>query len=497
METGKIKTSMARDTLLYLPAKAIEGIVGLITITYYTTFFAPEAYGTYNIIITSINISTLFFLGWLTQSIFRYVNSFKTANKQKLFYSTAFTSWLLINVSLLVLGTVAVLIVRGYVDPALTKMLIVSTFMFISYNTTQILFSLLGSLRRIKLNLAMSIYSISARLILTCIFVLLLKLGTNTAILAIISSLAIDITVIAIIVWRMEIYKKINIRIFSKRVFNKFLQFGMPLMGVGLTMSLLNMSDRFVIGAAKGLTEVGIYTANYSIASAVFTMILMAVMRGVYPSILKAFKKSDKELTEDLISHAVRYFILIALPAAVGLAILSGRIAHLLLDSRYWDGSFVMIWVSAGMFFLGLTEYCNKAWELTSSTKTMLRNSLISAVFNITVNIIFIPQFGYQVAAYSTTLAYILYFMLSFFGGRKILTWHLPIKSYARIIFSNAMMAIILILLIKFTASTKLMLFIEVIAGGITYFLCLYFSKEIRYEVDKLFGMIHGRISPK
>jgi O-antigen/teichoic acid export membrane protein len=497
METGKIKTSMARDTLLYLPAKAIEGIVGLITITYYTTFFAPNVYGVYNIIITSVNISTLFFLGWLTQSIFRYVNSFKTANKQRLFYSTAFISWLVINSVLLLLGIAAVLVVRNFIDASLANMLIVSIFMFISFNTTQILFSVLGSLRRIKLNLTMSIYSISARLILTCIFVFILKASTQTAIIAILSNLLIDITVVSFIVWRMEIYKKIKIKMFSNKVFSKFLQFGMPLMGVGLTMSLLNLSDRYVIGVAKGVNEVGIYTANYSISSAVFTMILMAVMRGVYPSILKAFKKSDKETTEELISHAVRYFVLIALPAVVGLCILSGQIAHILLDSRYWQGSFVMIWVSVGMFFLGLTEYCNKAWELTSSTKTMFRNSLISASFNIALNIIFVPRFGYQIAAYSTALSYLLYFLLSFIGGRKILTWHIPVKTYARIILSNIVMAAALLLLIKFTVSSGLMLFIDVIAGFAVYFCCLYFSKEIRYEINKLFGAIAGRISSK
>ena len=225
METGKIKTSMAKDTLLYLPAKAIEGIVGLVTITFYTMFFVPEVYGIYSIIITSVNISTLFFLGWLTQSIFRYVNFYKTENKQKLFYSTAFNSWLIINMVVLLLGIIAYIIVRNFVFVSLSNMLLVSLFMFLSYNTTQILYSILGSLRRIKLNLCMSLFSVSARLILTCLFVYVLKANTSTAIVAIISNVVIDFLVIATISWRLQLHKKIKINIFSKMIFNKFFAF--------------------------------------------------------------------------------------------------------------------------------------------------------------------------------------------------------------------------------------------------------------------------------
>jgi O-antigen/teichoic acid export membrane protein len=296
----------------------------------------------------------------------------------------------------------------------------------------------------------------------------------------------------------MEIYKKIKLGMFSNKVFGKFLQFGMPLMGVGLTMSLLNLSDRYVIifslGASNGATQAGIYTANYSIASAIFTMILMSVMRGVYPSILKAFRKSDKVQTEELLTHAVRYFILIALPAVIGLGVLSTQIAHLFFKNTvYWEGSFVMIWVGAGMFLLGLTEYCNKAWELSSSTKIMFRNSLISASLNITINILFVPKYGYQVAAYSTAIAYLLYFILSYTGSRKILTWHIPAKSYVKIILSNIAMVIVLLILINITISSKIMIFVNIIAGGLTYFCCLYFSKEIRYDINKLLGVLNRK----
>ena len=64
MNTHEVKKIMVKDTMLYLPARIIEGLIGLITITLYTGFFAPEVYGYYGLITTTINISSFLLVGW-------------------------------------------------------------------------------------------------------------------------------------------------------------------------------------------------------------------------------------------------------------------------------------------------------------------------------------------------------------------------------------------------------------------------------------------------
>ena len=44
MNAVDMKKIMAKDTALFLPAKIIEGLIGLATITLYTKFFATEVY---------------------------------------------------------------------------------------------------------------------------------------------------------------------------------------------------------------------------------------------------------------------------------------------------------------------------------------------------------------------------------------------------------------------------------------------------------------------
>jgi O-antigen/teichoic acid export membrane protein len=454
LNTNEVKKIMVKDTMLYLPARIIEGAIGLLTISLYTRFFAPDVYGTYGIITTTVNISSLLLLGWLIQSVFRYVNDFDGNKKKVLFFSTSFTLWVLINGVILSGGLAGIFLLSRSNEAWLTQLYILVIFMFISYNTTQILINVLSATRRTKLLLGLSIFSVAAKLLLTTFFVYYFKTNSTTPAAAVISHIIVDAIFILIAVQRTRIYRYITFRLFSKKVLRKFLVYSMPLVGVNITMSMLTLSDRYVITPILGTEKMGIYHANYSISSSVFTLILVAVMRGVYPVILKTWRLNNKPQTEHFLSQAVRYFLLVSMPAFTGISILADTISKLFLDPKFYEQGFVIIWVAAGMLFFGLAEYSNKAWELTSNTKPLFYNTVISAVINLGINIIFIPIYGYRVAAVSTAFSYFVYLTLSLVRSRKILKIDFSIKSLARIFFSCAVMGISVFLAVEYLSSS-------------------------------------------
>lgn len=488
IEDNKTKGNMAKDTFLYLPAKIIEGIVGIITLSVYTNFFKTEEYGNLNLAITTVSITALVLLGWLFQSAYRYINNFTGEKNIKVFYSTVFIGWTIISIPTVVISLITLFFIKNYFDTYTTYLVLLSIAMFITYSMTQILFYMLSAARVLRLNLILSIMSAIFKLIIT---VLLFKFSNIGPISAVISIVVVDLAVSIIIISRLKIYQYINISLFSREIMSKFIKYGTPLVGVSLSLSLLNYSDRYIIKLFSGSSSVGIYAANYTIASSVFTMLLFAIMRGVYPNILKTLKQNEKnernkkEHTEELLSHAVRFFLLITVPAVIGISILSPVISKIL-DPLYTEGSSVIIWVSIGMFFLGLTEYNNKAWELTSSTGVIFRNSMLCCLFNIISNLILIRFFGYTIAAVNTAIAYFLYFLLSFFGGRKILKWHLSTINYIRIFGSATLMGIVLYIMTKAMPASIWMLIILVPAGMAIYGISLYLTGEIKTEVKQL-----------
>lgn len=493
METGSVKNRMARDTLLYIPAKALEGIIGIVTLSLYSSFFAPAMYGDYNLAIITVNIAFLLLLGWLLQSVFRFINGFSSTNRLKLFYSTVFRIWLLANGIAVILATILLVIIKLCTINQSYEFVLITVIMFFTYSTVSILFSLITALRMVRLNLTLSLFSVSAKLVLTTLGVKLLHMDIKASIFAII---LVDLLVISVIIARTKIHRYIVLRAFSPTIFNKFKKFGIPLVGVGIFMSLLNVSDRYIIKAMLGSSQLGIYTANYAIASAVFTMIMVAIMRGVYPSVLKAWKSNKKSDTEDLLSHAVRYFLLISVPAATGLSVLSYRVSKIL-DPKYLPGSNVIIWVSIGMLFLGLTEYSNKAWELTSKTGQIFKNTLISCLLNVVLNLLLVPIYGYPAAAFNTMLSYLAYFIISHQQSRKILKWHIPFRKLLNIVGSSLLMAAVLYLTSMYIPNSTVFLVLLVFIGFIVYAASLYLAGEIRNEVRQIFLLLHREKPPR
>ncbi len=108
--------SMAKDTLLYLPAKAVEGVIGIFTISLFTRFFTLSEYADYNLAVVTVSIASLFLLGWLFQAAYRYVNQY-TGEKLAVFYTTVFTVWLCISLTVMMLASVFLLFAKSFLIP--------------------------------------------------------------------------------------------------------------------------------------------------------------------------------------------------------------------------------------------------------------------------------------------------------------------------------------------------------------------------------------------
>lgn len=484
MNANEVKKIMVKDTMLYLPARIIEGLIGLFTITLYTSFFAPEVYGYYGLITTTINIGSFLLLGWLNQSVYRYANAFDGNKRRVLFYSTSFTLWLSTNAIVVLAGLIGIFILNPAREAHLTQLIILSLFMFVTYNTNQVLLSILSATRKTKLLLFLSIFSVAMKLALTTLLVYKYQTNYYTPAAAVISNIIVDIIVIVTVVLRIKVYKYFTFKYFSKAVLKKFMTYSLPLVGVNITMSVLNLSDRYVITPILGTEQMGIYHANYTISSTVFNLILVAVMRGVYPMILKTWRQNNKTQTEYFLSQAVRYYLLVSLPALTGLCILSGTISKLFLDAAYYEHGFVIIWVAIGMFLYGLAEYSNKAWELTSNTKPLFYNTVISAALNLGLNIFFVKMFGYRVAAVNTAIAYFVYLCLSLFRSRKIMKINFNPASIAKIVLSCILMGLTVYLEITYIKLSIISLVLIVISGCAVYFGCLVLMKELTTELN-------------
>ena len=111
METSK-KGAMAKDTVIYMLAKGIEGVVGVVTMSVMTYLFATFQMGLYSTVNIAITTIGMVAIQWLVQSVLRYVNKYDILNQQKEFYSTVFSAWKRVNVGVALIALIIILVVK-------------------------------------------------------------------------------------------------------------------------------------------------------------------------------------------------------------------------------------------------------------------------------------------------------------------------------------------------------------------------------------------------
>ncbi len=496
-EQSNKKGTMAKDTVIYMVAKGVEGVVGILTLSIMTQLFLPEKMGQYSNVNIAVTTVAMFAIQWLVQSVLRYINKYDIANEQEKFFTTVFTAWLKVNIIVVFFGVIALIVINSGIfdDTAFSAFLSVYTpevmffalLMFISYNTAQLMISMLAAVRKAKTNLFISVFSVIGKIAL--IYVLATNFGKKIEWIFLSYALFDGITSV-IGIFSLKIYKYINVKKSSPEILRDLKAYGIPLMGNLIATSVLNKSDIYIITGFKGEAQAGIYQTNYSIIASAFTLLSAAVMRGSYPTILKTWSEGKKELSANLISEAVRMFLLISIPAVFGVFCVSETAAKVLFESKYVEGHSIMVWVAAGMMLLGLTEYCIKPWELNAKTKSIFYRSLIGGIVNIAVNLIFVPMFGYYAAAVSTFIGFLVYFALAYIGTRKLMKWNLPFFVYLRIILSASVMGAV-IMAIRFFMGDGIFSFCLMLGAGIlTYGATLFFTGEIKQEVKGILNAL-------
>ena len=513
-EQSMQKGRMARDTIIYMAAKGIEGVVGVVTMSVMTSLFVPEMMGHYSTVNIAVTTAGMVFIQWLVQSVMRYINKYQLEKREKSFYTTVFLAWAKSNVMGLVITPLVIFaamglmhviyllfggvadvsglafpVLLGKLKQVVTPLLLVLCGLwFITYNTAQLVIAMLAALRKAKLNLLLSMITVCGRLAFMCVFC---KLWGSRVEWIFLSYFITDGIVSLIGLFDLRFFNFLNAKNGSKEIQNELKYYGMPLMGNMITTSVLNKSDIYIVSALLGFGMAGIYQTNYSLIATAFTLLSASVMRGSYPTILRMWSEGKKDLTEKLISEAVRMYLLLSVPAVLGVASVSDVVAKALFDEKYFEGNTIMFWVALGMMFLGLTEYSIKHWELTANTKAIFKRSLVGGIVNVALNLIFIRVFKtYYVAAVTTFIGFFVYFLLARFGTRKYICWKLPALTFARIIGSGLAMFAVLTVLKRFVPYTKVTMLLLVALGAVVYGAVLLVSGEIKGEVGAVLSKI-------
>jgi O-antigen/teichoic acid export membrane protein len=264
----------------------------------------------------------------------------------------------------------------------------------------------------------------------------------------------------------------------------EYLRFGLPLLPSSIVEWLVNSSDRYVIAAFLGIAVVGTYSAAYSLAAAI-SVYASPIAMVIVPTLAYLYDNGQIEEVRKHLTYSLKYLLLLAIPSAVGISLLSRPILQVLTDAEFASaGPKVVPFVAAAMVLHSCQSVVAQPILLAKKTHIIGLAWGAAAALNLGLNLLLVPRFGIIAAASTTLLAFmagtawISYYSLKYLRFR--IEWGFMVKS----VLASAVMSGIILL---FHPYNGIDLLVVIPVGAVVYFLVLFFVGGIRRQETAFF----------
>jgi O-antigen/teichoic acid export membrane protein len=195
------------------------------------------------------------------------------------------------------------------------------------------------------------------------------------------------------------------------------LTFGLPSVFTTLSMWVLQLSDRILLGRLGSLAQTASYAVAYTLGGVIGTIVL-APFTLAWPANMYSIAKRDD--ASRIFRVVFRWYSLILLFAAFGLSLMSNIVLVFFFPTAYRSAAPIIPIIASSIMFYGVyvifltgTFIRRKTWYAVAFTTT-------AALTNVGFNIILIPLYGSMGAAVSTLVAYLLLALIGYVVNQRI-----------------------------------------------------------------------------
>jgi O-antigen/teichoic acid export membrane protein len=265
-----------------------------------------------------------------------------------------------------------------------------------------------------------------------------------------------------------------------------WLRYGAPLIPTGISLWVISFSDRYVISYLLGISSVGVYSAAYAIGFSFFA-VMEFINFVLVPTVSKLYDERKIQDVKNYLSYVLRFYLLLAIPAVVGLSIFSKQILAIVTTPAIAEAAWMITPIIATCtLFAGVQEVYDKTLRLTKKTTRIGLVVTITAVINLSLNFLLIPIFGILGAAVATLVAYGLSAGLMTFFAVKEFSFKVEKKVILKFVFASIIMAAIGLLLYSIMlVSLMLCILVCIFIYFLILFLLGVFSpREIKFILE-------------
>ncbi|MBZ9571204.1 polysaccharide biosynthesis C-terminal domain-containing protein [Methanobrevibacter sp. TMH8] len=220
------------------------------------------------------------------------------------------------------------------------------------------------------------------------------------------------------------------------------LDFAIPTIPSNVSSWVVDSSDKYVIGIFLGSAAVGYYSPSYALGS--ILLMFLSPFALLLPAVLpKYFEEGNLKQVNIFLKYSMKYFLIITIPAAIGLSLLSKPILMIISTAEIaTNGYLVTPFVCLGAVLMGIYGIINNILILEKKTKILGKIWIFVGVANLVFNIIAVPFIGIIGAALVTLICYLLAFVITAYYSKKYIKLPFEYKSLIKTIFAAGIMGI-------------------------------------------------------
>ncbi|MCI0474092.1 MAG: oligosaccharide flippase family protein, partial [Ignavibacteria bacterium] len=263
---------------------------------------------------------------------------------------------------------------------------------------------------------------------------------------------------------------------FSKETAKRLAAYGNKFLYIGVFILLIDVSDRFFLKYFFSEETVGIYSANYRLAS-VMALLISAFRFSWTPYFLNLEKNSDNK---KIISDIFTYLVFAGFLLFLFFAFFTGPVVKLsfgkfsILDPRYQGGLVIIPIVLLAYLFSGIYAALSVAPFYADKTGELFTVSFLGLLMNAAMNIILIPIYGMKGAAISTAATYLIMLVMLYIRMQKIYKIDFEIKKLSAIVILSAIIYFLYAVLESITSGIFLMIFSAILLTAYIIFSKLF-----------------------
>lgn len=437
--SSKIKELFLSTSLYGIGGVSIR-VIGFLLLPFYLKYLSPAEYGVVEIVNTLMTVLTIILGFGMSSAVFREYYREDNELYKKRIIGTAFiflviSDVIIISVLLLLKTTLSRILIGVEGHDYIFSLILINVFFLATLNLT------LAVVRANEKPLQFSLYNV-VRTILYATVNLVLVSFFKRGYIGVVEGICFS-TIATVIISSPVLFRNISLK-FSLNALKRMLTFGIPIVFSGLSVWVLNLTDRymlkFLLSPEIAYTQIGIYSLAAKLSTIGKMIIIQPFELSWGVAMFKHEKSSD---ATDFYAQTFKYFVIIAALFYTITVLFSENVIKLLSsNSNYCEAFEIVPFLTGSAMFSGIFIVLSVGLTLTYKNRYSSIATIVAACLNIFLNLILIPHFYIKGAAIASLVSSVIMVIMQYLFSQKFYRIKYNLKLFSLVLLTQIAIAV-------------------------------------------------------